>query len=48
MTQAMKYYRTGADKGNSDCRTGVGIFYQAGERIPGGVKIHRQAKRNSV
>jgi TPR repeat protein len=38
MAKAMSYYRTGAEKGNSDCQTSLGLFYQAGERIPGGAK----------
>lgn len=38
MTEAMKNFQKGADLGNADCQTSLGLFYQAGERIPGGVK----------
>ena len=38
MAEAMKYFRIGADSGSADCQTSLGLFYQAGERIPGGVK----------
>jgi len=38
MTEAIKYFRKGADAGNADCQTSMGLLYQAGEKIPGGVK----------
>ncbi len=37
MTEAIKYFRTGAEKGNAECQVGLGLTYQAGEKIPGGV-----------
>jgi hypothetical protein len=38
MAVAMEHFRAGADKGNADCQTSLGLFYQAGDKIPGGVK----------
>jgi TPR repeat protein len=38
MTKAMDYFRKGADNGNADCQTSMGMLYQAGDRIPSGVK----------
>ena len=38
MTKAMDCFRKGAEAGNADCQTSLGMFFQAGERIPGGVK----------
>jgi uncharacterized protein len=38
IAEAMKYFRKGAELGNSDCQTSMGLLFQAGERIPGGVK----------
>jgi len=33
IVEAMKYFRKGADLGNADCQTSMGLIYQAGERI---------------
>lgn len=38
LLRAINYWKTGAEKGNADCQFSVGLVYQAGERIPGGVK----------
>jgi uncharacterized protein len=38
LPRAIRYWHTGAEKGNADCQFSVGLVYQAGERIPGGVK----------
>ena len=38
LPRAINYWKTGAEKGNADCQFSVGLVYQAGERIPGGVK----------
>lgn len=36
--RAMTYFRIGAKGGNADCQCSLGLLYQAGEKIPGGVK----------
>ncbi len=38
LPRAIDYWKTGAEKGNADCQFSVGLVYEAGERIPGGVK----------
>jgi TPR repeat protein len=38
MAKAMDYFRKGAEAGDADCQTSLGMFYQAGDRIPSGVK----------
>jgi len=38
IVEAMKYFQKGDDLGNADCQTSMGLLYQAGEKIPGGVK----------
>lgn len=38
LTEAMKYFQKGAELGNADCQTSMGMLFQAGEKIPGGVK----------
>jgi uncharacterized protein len=38
LSKAMDCFRRGAQERNADCQTSLGLFYQAGERIPGGVK----------
>ncbi len=38
LPEAMKYFRKGAEAGNADCQTSMGMFYQAGDKIPSGLK----------
>jgi TPR repeat protein len=38
MKKAIDYFHKGASAGNADCQCSLGLMYQAGERIPGGVK----------
>jgi uncharacterized protein len=38
MPKAMACFRKGAELKNADCQTSLGLFYQAGEKILGGVK----------
>lgn len=38
MTAAIAYFKKGGELGNADCQCSMGLLYQAGEKIPGGVK----------
>jgi TPR repeat protein len=37
LKEALKYFRKGAEAGNSDCQTSMGMAYQAGDKIPSGL-----------
>ena len=38
MPKAIGFFRKGASFGNADCQCSMGMMYQAGDRIPGGIK----------
>ena len=38
LPESVKYYRKGAEAGNADCQTAMGMLYQAGDKIPSGLK----------